>query len=111
MSANKLGQCIHARVIAILSCDRAAARVAVQRLSSRLCNRDDAEAWHGLGSALLHLGDRAGASIAFRNALRLDRGRMHSQRALGNLLFDAGQCERALSCFGIGAEAMKSAVP
>ena len=60
---------------------------------------DPAETWHVLGVALLRLGHRAAASIAFRNALSLDGRRVRSRLALGNLLFDAGQCEQALRCF------------
>lgn len=60
---------------------------------------EDAHAWHVLGTSLLALGDRAGACSAFLNALRLDGSRIHSQRALGNLLFDCGQFDRALRCF------------
>ena len=59
----------------------------------------DAESWHTLGSVLLDLGDRAAASMAFRNALRLDDTRRQSRLALGNLLFDSGQLEHALQCF------------
>jgi cytochrome c-type biogenesis protein CcmH/NrfG len=81
--------------------DRDAARAAVRRFARRLRTQDDADAWHALGAALISLGDRGGAIMAFRNALRLDDSRVHSQLALGNLLFDSGQCERALSCFGL----------
>jgi len=82
--------------------DRNAARAAVLRMSRRLrMNDGDAEAWHALGAALSSLGDRVAAIVAFRNALRLDDSRVPSRRALGNLLFDSGQCERALSWFGI----------
>lgn len=80
--------------------DREAARAVALRLSRRLRTDDDADAWHALGAALICLGDRAAAMAAFRNALRLDANRLASQLALGNLLFDAGQCERALRCFG-----------
>lgn len=85
----------------IFARDREAARAAVRRFARRLRVHDDAEAWHGLGAALMSLGDRAAAATAFTHALRLDEGRIHSKLALGNLLFDAGQCERAFSCFGL----------
>lgn len=85
----------------IFTRDREAARAAVRRFVWRLRTHDDANAWHALGAALVSLGDRAGALAAFRNALRLDGAHVRSQLALGNLLFDSGQCERALSCFGI----------
>ena len=58
-----------------------------------------ADAWHALGMALVRLGERPAACIAFRNALRLDARRTQSQRALGNLLFDCGQFDLALRCF------------
>lgn len=66
------------------------------RLSS-----EDAHAWHVLGTALLALGDRGAACSAFLNALRLDGSRIHSRRALGNLLFDSGQFDQALRCFAM----------
>jgi cytochrome c-type biogenesis protein CcmH/NrfG len=76
------------------------ARTAALRFSRRLrAERENADAWHGLGSALAALGDRAGAFAAFRNAVRLDATRVHSQRALGNLLFDSGQFDHAVRCF------------
>lgn len=81
--------------------DREDAREAVRRLSLRLGSHDDAEAWYALGAEFIRLGDRAGAFAAFRNALRLDGTHINSQLALGNLLFDSGQCERALRCFGM----------
>jgi cytochrome c-type biogenesis protein CcmH/NrfG len=91
---------------ALFARDREAARSAVRRLSRRLlAQSDDAEAWHALGAALTLLGDRAAALAAYRNALRIDDSRVRSQLALGNLLFDSGQCERALSCFGITGKA------
>lgn len=79
--------------------NREAACDAVRRFRRRLLSHGDADAWHALGVALVVLGDRAGALAAFRNALRLDDGHVHSLLALGNLLFDSGLCERALSCF------------
>lgn len=86
----------------IFARDREAARATVRRLSRRLlANGDDADAWHALGNVLYSLGDRAAALSAYRNALRLDDTRVLSHLALGNLLFDSGQCERALSCFGM----------
>ena len=54
---------------------------------------------------LLTLGERAGACSAFRYALHLDGSRVHSRRALGNLLFDCGQFDEALHCF----DSMRSA--
>lgn len=84
--------------------DREAARAAVRRFARRLRNADDANAWHALGAALISLGEYGGAIAAFRNALRLDETRLQSQLALGNLLFDSGQCERALCCFGMAEE-------
>jgi cytochrome c-type biogenesis protein CcmH/NrfG len=81
--------------------DRDLAHSVVRRLCRRLQTRDDAEAWHAMGVALVALDDRAAAIAAFRNALRLDADRFSSRLALGNLLFDAGQCERALSCFAM----------
>ena len=84
----------------IFARDREAARAAVSRFTRRLSiDADDAEAWHALGAALVRLGDRTAACAAFRNALRLDERRAHSQRALGNLLFDCGQLDHALRCF------------
>lgn len=84
--------------------DREAARAAVHRFARRVLTQDDADAWHALGAALTSLGDRTAAIVAFRNALRLDHSRVRSKLALGNLLFDVGQCERALSCFGIAED-------
>jgi cytochrome c-type biogenesis protein CcmH/NrfG len=82
--------------------DAEAARRAVLRFSRLLrVNADNADAWHALGAALVELGDRAGALVAFRNALRLDDSRKHSQLALGNLLFDSGQLDQALRCFAV----------
>ena len=84
----------------ILPPDRAAARAAVLRLTERLrLDAHDADAWHALGTALIRLGDRPAACAALRNAVRLEGGRTHSQRALGNLLFDCGQLDHALRCF------------
>jgi cytochrome c-type biogenesis protein CcmH/NrfG len=65
----------------------------------RSFNVDDADAWHALGDALIRLGDRTAACAAFRNAVQIDGRRVHSQRALGNLLFDCGQLDQALRCF------------
>jgi Flp pilus assembly protein TadD len=80
--------------------DRDATRAAVRRFTRRLqTNADDADAWHALGDALIRLGDRPAACTAFRNAVQLDARRAHSQRALGNLLFDSGQLDHALRCF------------
>lgn len=59
----------------------------------------DADAWYELGSALAELGDRAGACIALRHAAELDARRARSQLALGRLLFDCGQVDRAIECF------------
>ena len=59
----------------------------------------DAAAWFRLGMALAELGDRAGALLALRNALLHDSTRPHVHRALGSLLFDCGQVERALQYF------------
>jgi cytochrome c-type biogenesis protein CcmH/NrfG len=83
--------------------DREMACAMAQRLSRRLRRHDDAEAWHALGDAFICLGERAAAIIAFRNALRLDDRRLHSRLALGNLLFDSGQCEQAFCCFDLAA--------
>jgi cytochrome c-type biogenesis protein CcmH/NrfG len=58
-----------------------------------------AEVWHCLGDALLRINDRVGALHAFRQALRLDDRRPQTYRALGLLLLDCGQVERALHCF------------
>lgn len=88
-------------IIKVFARDREAARATIRRLSLGLVAHGDADAWHALGAALMGLGDRAGAFGAFRNALRLDNSHISSKLAMGNLLFDAGQCERALSCFGI----------
>lgn len=86
--------------VTIFARDREGARAAVWRFTRRLLQReDDADAWHALGNALLWLGDRKGACVAFRAALRLDASRSQSQRALGNLLFDSGQWDHALRCF------------
>jgi cytochrome c-type biogenesis protein CcmH/NrfG len=86
----------------IFARDREAARAAVLRFSRLLrVNADNADAWHALGAALVELGDRTGALAAFRNALRLDDTRKHSQLALGNLLFDSGQLDQALRCFAV----------
>jgi len=67
----------------------------------------DADAWHELGAALMRLGDRAAACVAWHNALRLCNGLEPAQLALGNLLFDCGEVERALVCF----EGMSGATP
>ncbi len=88
----------------LISRDREAARAVVGQFAHRLRTQDDADVWHALGAALTSLGDRGAAIAAFRNALRLDHSRVHSQVALGNLLFDAGQCERALICFRIAEQ-------
>jgi cytochrome c-type biogenesis protein CcmH/NrfG len=75
-------------------------RLAVRRLARRLCaDPRDAEAWHALGSVLLDMGHRAGALAAFSNALKIDDTRRHSHLALGNLLFDSWQFDRAMRCF------------
>ena len=68
---------------------------------SRRLHRDtnDAEAWHSLGTSLAALGCRMGAFRALRNALLLDERRAHTQRAMGNLLFDTVLVEEALRCF------------
>ena len=58
-----------------------------------------ADAWHRLGDALLGINDRVGALHAFRQALRLDDRRPQTYRALGRLLLECGQVERALHCF------------
>jgi cytochrome c-type biogenesis protein CcmH/NrfG len=77
-----------------------AAREAVLRFSRLLRARsEDADAWHALGAASMALGDRASALAAFRNAVRLDPARPHTQLALGNLLFDCGHLDQALRCF------------
>jgi len=73
-------------------------------------DRNDADAWHALGTALAALGHRAGAFAALRNALILDGARAHTHLALGNLLFDTARVEDALRCFecasarGLGCE-------
>lgn len=59
----------------------------------------DAAAWHRLGEALEELGDRAGALLALRNALLHDAANSPAHRALGRLMFECGQVERALQCF------------
>jgi Flp pilus assembly protein TadD len=77
-----------------------AARAAVLRFSRRLRSRgDDADAWHALGTALASLGERVRACAAFRIAVEIDGARPHTRVALGNLLFDCGQCDQALRCF------------
>jgi cytochrome c-type biogenesis protein CcmH/NrfG len=84
----------------IFARDHEAARAAVRRFMRLLrANGDDANAWHALGMAQTRLGDRAAACAAFHNAVRLDTNRIHSQLALGNLLFDSGRLEHALRCF------------
>ena len=105
MSANKLGPSIHSFRERDAACDVA------RRLLSRMRRDADADAWHALGVVLLQLGERVAATMAFRNASRLDEGRLRSHVALGNLLFDAGQCERALTCFSLGASAMTRGAP
>jgi cytochrome c-type biogenesis protein CcmH/NrfG len=88
--------------VARITQDREAAQALAHRFSRVVRMRaEDAHAWHALGSALVRLGDPSGACSAFRNALRLDHTRIHSQRALGNLLFDSGQFDRALHCFAL----------
>ncbi len=62
-------------------------------------NDTRADVWHRLGDALLGINDRVGALHAFRQALRLDDRRPQTYRALGRLLLDCGQVERALHCF------------
>jgi cytochrome c-type biogenesis protein CcmH/NrfG len=59
----------------------------------------EATRWRLLGEALAARGDRMRALAALRNAARLDGNCAHVQRALGNLLFDSGQCDLALRCF------------
>ena len=88
------------RATRIFAHDPEAAHAAVQRFSRvlRACE-DDADAWHALGAALNALGDRTRACAAFRNAVAIDATRVHSQVALGNLLFDSGQWDQALRCF------------
>ena len=81
--------------------DRLAARDSIRRRLRRLRTPDNADAWHALGVALTNEGERAAALVAFHNALLLDRSHARSRVALGNLLFDSGQCERALNCFGM----------
>jgi Tfp pilus assembly protein PilF len=62
-------------------------------------DRNDADAWHALGTALAALGHHMGAFAALRNALFLDSGRAHTHLALGNLLFETARVEDALRCF------------
>ena len=89
-------------VITSFAQDRKVARAVAHRFSRLVrTSSEDAHAWHALGTALVALGDQAGACSAFVNALRLDGSRVHSQRALGNLLFDCGQYDRALRCFAM----------
>jgi cytochrome c-type biogenesis protein CcmH/NrfG len=84
----------------IFARDPESARVAARRFTRLLrADGDDANAWHALGVALIRLGDRGAACAAFRNAVQLDDTRVHSQLALGNLLFDSGRYEHALRCF------------
>lgn len=61
--------------------------------------RANADAWYELGTALARLGDRVGAAIALRQAIELDALRASYRLALGRLLFDCGQVDRALECF------------
>jgi Flp pilus assembly protein TadD len=76
------------------------ARAAVLRFSRQLRTRaHDADTWHALGAALAALGERVRACAAFRQAMEIDGARRQTQVALGNLLFDCGQWERALHCF------------
>jgi hypothetical protein len=49
------------------------------------------------------LGERVRACAAFRQAMEIDGSRRQTQMALGNLLFDCGQWERALHCFECAA--------
>jgi cytochrome c-type biogenesis protein CcmH/NrfG len=58
-----------------------------------------ADAWHRLGDVLLAINDHVGAVHAFGQALRLDERRPQTHRALGRLLLECGQVERALQCF------------
>jgi tetratricopeptide (TPR) repeat protein len=75
-------------------------RASVFHLAALLDARpDDAAAWHRLGMALAELGDRAGALLALRNALLHDAANSPAHQALGRLLFECGQIERALQCF------------
>lgn len=60
---------------------------------------EDVDAWYELGVALSILGDRSGALLALRSALSRNAGHIPSHLALGRLLFDCGQVERALQCF------------
>jgi hypothetical protein len=94
----------HARVTrgtTILVRNRECARAVARELLRRLKCHEDVDAWHALGATLLLLGDRMGAIVAFRTAIGLDQGHVDSRLALGNLLFDSGQCERALRFFGL----------
>jgi Flp pilus assembly protein TadD len=94
------------KTTAIFANDRGAARAVVARFRRQLARReDDADLWHALGLMLSSLGDRAGACAAFRAALALDGTRRHSQRALGNLLFDSCQWDHALRCFELAEQA------
>lgn len=85
---------------------RAAVRQHVQALRF---DPEDAAAWHKLGEALANLGDRVGALTALRNASLLDGARTSTQLALGKLLFDCGQLDRALVYFARAT--VKSAEP
>jgi Flp pilus assembly protein TadD len=85
---------------AIFQHDPELARVAALRLSRLLHSRArDADTWHALGAALVALGERVRACSAFRQAMEIDGGRRPTRIALGNLLFDCGQWERALQLF------------
>lgn len=90
------------RVVALC---RRRLRVRVLQLARVLgATPEDAAAWHRLGLALAELGDRAGALLALRNALLHDAANSPAHRALGRLLFECGQIERALQCFERAAQ-------
>lgn len=65
---------------------------------------DDVTCWCGLGVLLASLGDRTGAFVALRHALSRDATHAPSLLALGKLLFDCGQVERALQYFDCASQ-------
>lgn len=79
--------------------ERARAEV-LRRVAALRIDADDVPAWCALGVALASLGDRTGAIVALRHALSRDATHSPSQLALGKLLFDCGEVEQALQCFG-----------
>jgi len=83
------GQKAEANVTARLTADLARARIAN--------HREDVTAHNLLGLALEHLGDRAGAITAYREATRLAPSHAQAHANLGNALDEAGDIDAAIA--------------